>query len=264
MKISIVTVVFNSVQNLEKTILSVINQTYDQIEYIIIDGVSTDGTVDIITKYSNKITHWISEPDNGLYDAMNKGIKLVTGNYVLFLNSNDTLYTIDTIKEVASLITKDLNNNPTVVYGNVVCQLDYGKVLKKPQNLDMIKKKMIFSHQATFILKEVLLKNPFDINYKFIADYHQLQTLYLSNYKFRYLDYPISLVTMEEGLTYSNFIQSINEHFDLLHNIYNKRNLFEKYKLIILLAFTRGLKKHLPSILINNLLRVKNRKKLIQ
>ena len=88
--ISIITVSYNSKNVIEETILSVINQTYEKIEYIIIDGGSTDGTIDIIKKYENQITHWISEPDFGIYDAMNKGIGLANGNWVNFMNCGDT------------------------------------------------------------------------------------------------------------------------------------------------------------------------------
>ena len=83
-KISVVTVSFNCVQNIELTILSVINQTYSDVEYIVIDGGSTDGTVDIIKSYSDRISYWISESDKGIYDAMNKGIAVATGDYVSF------------------------------------------------------------------------------------------------------------------------------------------------------------------------------------
>lgn len=88
-KITIITVVYNGVNLIEKTILSVLNQKYKHIEYIIIDGSSTDGTIDIIKKYNDKISYWISEKDNGIYDAMNKGIEIATGNGLIFLNAGD-------------------------------------------------------------------------------------------------------------------------------------------------------------------------------
>lgn len=90
--ISVVTVSYNAVATIEQTLLSVINQTYPNIEYIIIDGGSTDGTVDIIKKYADEIVYWISEPDKGIYDAMNKGIKKANGEWINFINAGDSYY----------------------------------------------------------------------------------------------------------------------------------------------------------------------------
>ena len=87
--ISIITVVFNDKYGLEETILSVLSQTSENIEYIIIDGGSNDGTVDVIKKYEKSIDKWISEPDNGIYDAMNKGIALASGGFINFMNAGD-------------------------------------------------------------------------------------------------------------------------------------------------------------------------------
>jgi glycosyltransferase involved in cell wall biosynthesis len=94
MKISIITVCYNSAATLEKTILSVARQTHSNIEYLIVDGNSNDGTLDIIQKHEDKITHWISESDKGLYDAMNKGITMATGDIIGILNSDDNFFQI--------------------------------------------------------------------------------------------------------------------------------------------------------------------------
>ena len=87
--ISVITVCYNVASTIEKTMLSVLNQTYKNLEYIIIDGNSTDGTVDIIKKYAERLTFWISEPDKGIYDAMNKGIVKATGKFLIFMNAGD-------------------------------------------------------------------------------------------------------------------------------------------------------------------------------
>ena len=99
-RLSVITVVFNNVKDIERTMLSVLNQTYTNIEYIIIDGGSNDGTLELIDKYKDRITKIISEKDNGIYDAMNKGLTLATGEYVLFMNSGDEIYARDTVEKV--------------------------------------------------------------------------------------------------------------------------------------------------------------------
>ena len=99
--ISIITVVYNDIENIEETILSVLSQTYDNIEFIVIDGASNDGTVDVIKKYDKKIDYWISEKDGGIFDAMNKGIKLSKGDYINFMNSGDFFTSPDLVNEVA-------------------------------------------------------------------------------------------------------------------------------------------------------------------
>src|ERR1700753_3551193 len=103
-KLSVITVVYNDVKGIERTMLSVLNQTYPNIEYILIDGLSTDGTLDIIKKYQDRIK-LISEKDAGIYDAMNKGLAIATGDYVLFMNSGDELYSRETVANVFAAAT---------------------------------------------------------------------------------------------------------------------------------------------------------------
>lgn len=102
MKLSIITINFNDAQGLEKTIQSVINQTYKNFEYIVIDGASTDGSVDVIKKYSDRLTQWVSEPDTGIYNAMNKGTRMASGEYCLYLNSGDFLASNDVLEKAFS------------------------------------------------------------------------------------------------------------------------------------------------------------------
>lgn len=120
--ISVITVSYNAVSTIEQTILSVINQTYSNIEYIIIDGGSTDGTIDIIRRYEDKIAYWVSEPDRGIYDAMNKGASKANGEYIAFLNSDDW-YELDAVSIIAQfadgktdLISGIINNTSVNFY----------------------------------------------------------------------------------------------------------------------------------------------------
>ena len=119
MKLSIITINFNDAQGLEKTIQSVINQTYTDFEYIVVDGASTDDSVDVINKYSDKLTHWVSEPDTGIYNAMNKGTRMASGEYCLYLNSGDFLADNDVLE-------KAFNYNFTEDIVSCIC-LDFDK-----------------------------------------------------------------------------------------------------------------------------------------
>ncbi len=149
MKLSIITINKNNSQGLERTIQSVINQTFRDFEYIIIDGASTDGSVEIIKKYQNKIDYWVSEPDRGIYHAMNKGIKVAKGEYLLFLNSGDWL-TDDTILE--KVFSIDFNED--IVYGNIMVD---EKFIKKYPNKITLKYFLEDSlpHPATLIKKKL-------------------------------------------------------------------------------------------------------------
>ena len=170
-KISIITVVYNSVQLIERTIKSIIHQSYSNLEYIIIDGGSYDGTVDVIKKYERNIQKWISEPDKGIYDAMNKGIHLANGDYILFINSGDELYNNEVLSKIF------INNlNADVIYGDTSITDIHGNLIGKrrlrpPKRLSYksFKKGMLVSHQS-FIVKKTIAPN-YNLDYKYSADY---------------------------------------------------------------------------------------------
>ena len=115
-KFTIITITYNAAQWLERTILSILSQSYGNIEYVIIDGASTDGTVDIIRQYAPGVSFWLSEPDKGLYDAMNKGLQHATGDYVWFINAGDTFYAANTLQQVAILL-EGKKRWPDILYG---------------------------------------------------------------------------------------------------------------------------------------------------
>lgn len=181
-KVSIITPSFNSAKTIEKTILSVLNQTYDNLEYIIIDGGSTDGTVDIIKKYQDRLKYWISEPDKGISDAFNKGLSTTSGNYVNFQGADD--YLLD--NKVIELIMKDINSEEDLlVCGRIERVSDsLGKniVFKTSKNFKgkwTLLFRMSLPHQALFTNQKFFTKyGNFDVNNKFCMDYELLLRAY--------------------------------------------------------------------------------------
>lgn len=166
-KLSIITINKNNATGLEKTIQSVINQTYfNQIEYIIIDGLSTDSSSNIIYKYKDYFSYWISEEDSGIYDAMNKGTQVATGEYLLFLNSGDTLYHDKIIQEVYPQL-----NIYDIVYGGV--EYEGEKIIRIAEaKLDFLyfsTRRSIF-HQGAFISRKLLIELPYDTSYRLMGD----------------------------------------------------------------------------------------------
>jgi glycosyltransferase involved in cell wall biosynthesis len=170
--ISIITVVFNGKETLEKTITSVSAQTYRNIEYIVVDGNSNDGTVEIIKNNSGTISRWISEPDNGLYDAMNKGLKMAKGDYIWFVNAGDQIYNAQTLEKIFG---KAPDLHADIYYGEVTIIDSNGNEIgmrrqKLPEKLTWksLKMGMVVSHQA-FIVKRSLA--PFyNLQYKYSSD----------------------------------------------------------------------------------------------
>ena len=171
---SIITITYNAERWLERTILSVLSQSYPNIEYILIDGASKDKTVEIIKQYESGIASWISEPDKGLYDAMNKGISLATGDYLCFLNAGDSFHEDDTLQQMVHSISG--NELPDVLYGETAIVDKNGHFLRMrrlsaPNVLTWksFKQGMLVCHQA-FFAKHTLIE-PYDLNYRFSADF---------------------------------------------------------------------------------------------
>lgn len=172
---SIITVTYNAARCLERTILSVLSQSYPHIEYLIIDGGSTDGTADIIKQYRDGIACLISERDNGLYDAMNKGLGKATGDYVWFLNAGDTLHTANTLQEIA-LSLKSRASLPDIIYGDTQITDAEGNALglrrlRPPVRLTWksFRMGMLVCHQSFIAKREIAPL--YDEEYKLVADY---------------------------------------------------------------------------------------------
>ncbi len=192
MKISVVTVCYNSVGTIEETMLSVLNQTYPDVEYIIIDGGSTDGTVDIIKKYADRLAYWISETDNGIYDAMNKGIAVASGDYIYFIGSDDTLLDNNVFSSVYQFYE---NTCSDVIYGDVILQPSgqlYSGIFSKWK---LIRKNIC--HQAIFYPLSLLRRYPYGLKYRAYSDYYENLLLWSKNVKFKYI--PVTIANFSVG-----------------------------------------------------------------
>lgn len=182
--ITVITVVYNDEQFLEDTILSVINQTYENVEYIIIDGSSNDGTLDTIRKYEHAIDYWVSEKDDGIYDAMNKGIEAATGEWIIFLNSGDTLINE---KVFSSIFDGDVKLDEfEIIFGKSLTQYENYKCIRysnfSSEKSDFYLKKMP-NHQAILVRKSVYKNYKYNLSYKYLADTEYLRRVFKkSNY----------------------------------------------------------------------------------
>ncbi|WP_391120354.1 glycosyltransferase [Psychrobacillus sp. L3] len=178
-KITIITACYNSEKTIEQTIQSVITQKYDNIEYIIVDGASTDHTMRIVEKYSDQIDIIISEQDKGIYDAFNKGANAATGEYIQYLNSDDYLLNDDVISKMSNEIIK--YNYPVALYGGILVideTTGYIRTSNADISFDMFKKGKMLPHPATFMKSEIIKQIQFDTNYKIAADYDLVAKVY--------------------------------------------------------------------------------------
>lgn len=217
-KFSVITVTYNAAAVLEDTIQSVITQTYHHVEYIIVDGGSTDGTLDIVAQYRDRIATVVSEPDKGLYDAMNKGMRLATGDYLCFLNAGDSFHEDDTLQSIAHSLTGSAL--PDVIYGQTELVDSEGhfvrmRRLNAPEHLNWksFRQGMLVCHQAFFAKRA--LAEPYDLRYRFSADFdwcirvmkraHTLHNTHLT-----LIDY------LEEGMTTRNRRASLRERFRIM------------------------------------------------
>ena len=197
MKLSIITVNYNDAIGLERTIKSVISQSYHNFEFIIIDGGSTDNSVDVIKRYDKYIDFWVSEPDGGIYPAMNKGLKVAKGEYINFMNGGDCYHTSDVLEKVflldtdADIITGAHFGSPHPNVGkNGVSMLDLYRGA--------------IDHQASFIKREVALRHPYDEQYRIVSDWKFfVESLIFDNCSFFYTDIIIVDVDMN-GISNTN------------------------------------------------------------
>ncbi|CAM3516936.1 glycosyltransferase family 2 protein [Pontibacter korlensis] len=182
--VSIITIVYNGEKYLEQTIRSVLGQSYKNIQYIIIDGGSTDGSIEIIRKYESQIAIWISEPDRGISDAFNKGIALATGDLIGILNADDW-YEPEAVSKMVAHFKPD-----SVLHGNTQYWNENGsRAHQAKPNLDILPLEMSLNHPTVFVSKNLYKRyGVFDLNYKLAMDYQLLLRFYAAGVKFIHID----------------------------------------------------------------------------
>lgn len=230
--ISIITVSYNVVNTIEQTILSVINQGFDNYEYIIIDGGSKDGTLEIIKKHEDKVTLWISEPDKGIYDAMNKGVLLAKGEWINFMNAGDLF-----ANNISKLLNEALiDANHDVIYGDVLIKKNEVLSLDKAREIQQLNYSLNFCHQSSFVRRELLIKYPFSLNYKISSDYNLFLNLFIKGYNFHYIKSAISIFEYG-GISSGASKKYIKERFLIISNSHKglKNKVWFNYKFVKML-----------------------------
>lgn len=235
--VTVVTVVFNSADVLEETIHSVADQSYGNIEYIIVDGASTDGSVDIIRKHESSVDLWVSEPDDGIYDAMNKGVAHAKGEWVVFMNAGDRFFSDATL---ASLVGQ-IAGCPDVVYGDV-------QILKNGRPAQVIPSRKVAvplrampaCHQSMMIRTELLRRYPYDPKISIAADFDNLCRIVAGGGIIQRIPHVVSLVSAG-GISDTNRdkvyrqYQSISSHYFgsgmATSMFYMRQRLWERIKL---------------------------------
>lgn len=213
-KVFVITVCRNAGELLEPTMLSVLNQTYDNLQYIVVDGGSTDGSTKIIRKYESRLAAWVSEPDKGIYDAMNKGVRMARqltaegeSAWVNFMNAGDR-FSDD--KVVNDVFTHPVADRTKVIVGHFnQCYVDQ-KVMKKADSIDWLPVWMPFCHQATFVRLDSCW---FDTKYQIAADYNLFYNMYFDEGCDAFLikDRVVADFRMEDSTTYSNLRRTKRE-----------------------------------------------------
>lgn len=216
MKLSIITVNFNDSTGLERTIKSVINQTFQDYEFIIIDGGSSDNSLDVIKRYAEHIHYWISEPDGGIYQGMNKGLRQAKGEYVNFMNSGDSYHSPDVLSSIFSIETNvDIitgahagSPHPNVGKGGVTMYDLYTGAI---------------DHQASFIKREVAQRHPYDEKYRIVSDWKFfIEALICDNCSFLYTDTIVVDVDMN-GISNTNHNLNNKERCSVLDELLPQR-----------------------------------------
>lgn len=223
MRLSIITVTYNNSIGLERTIKSIINQTCRDFEYIIVDGDSTDNSVNIIKEYESHISQWVSEPDSGIYNAMNKAVKMAIGDYCLFLNAGDELYSCTTIEELYKI---DFHED--FVEGREY-DADIKRLRSRPQEPTLAFYLFCGNnrHQSSLIKRSMLLQYPYDEKLRIVSDLKfNIESIIIRNCSYKYINV---IIANYEGGGISRTVNYKDERIAIFEDLFPKRVL-EDYK----------------------------------
>ncbi|QEP43571.1 glycosyltransferase [Ectothiorhodospiraceae bacterium BW-2] len=232
---SIVTVCLNSERTIRNTVKSVLCQEFFDFEYVVLDGGSSDATLNIISSYEQEFKdkgirfYYCSGKDNGVYDAMNKSLDYCCGEWLLYLNADDSFYSCDILCKVYDYIKNDYHNDVDVYYGDVLA-FDVNNVsqYQKAKNITNILKSMPFCHQSVFVKTKLQKKYLFDLDFAIGADYNFFLNLYLDGAKFNYMQLVISCFSLNGLSMQSKFVL-----YDEFLRVKHKNNVVDQYSLLV-------------------------------
>lgn len=256
--VTVVTVVFNDAQNLEATLKSVICQTYSNIEYIVIDGGSNDGTLEIIRKYEESIDYWVSERDEGIYDAMNKGVDLASGSWINYMNAGDQFFDEMVIESI--FINEIRHDEADVIYGDVLVvypEYNYMSKVRKAGRLSDLWKGMQFSHQSVLIAADYIRQNKFNLTYRLAADFNLIYSAYRQGRSFFYTGQTLAS-TSSGGASDIQRVQVYRERMRIVFRMNGQALALLYYSIRMVDACARwALKRVLPSWIIKEIVQKK-------
>lgn len=195
-KVTVILVTYNCKETVKVTLDSIVGQSTKQKELVVVDGASTDGTLDIINNYKDSIDVFVSEPDRGIYDAMNKAIKLSSGDWICFMNAGDTFNNENVIEEVIAIPNIE---NYDVIYGDTKIIDKVCEYIRTPHSLDTFNMRLPFCHQSSFVKSELMKEKLYDLQYKVCADFHFFYTLFKEQRKFLYVPIVVSVYNQADG-----------------------------------------------------------------
>lgn len=243
-KVSVVTVCYNAANTLDRTIQSVLSQTYENLEYIIIDGDSKDESKRIIERYSDRLYYWVSEPDKGIYDAMNKGLVVATGEWIIFMNAGDAFYSNDVVGSIIPTIKKGTD----IVYGRIQKDLGDSYYIQDPLPLSEMKRLMVPFHQSTITSMRYHKQHPFDISYRSSGDYNFFyNAYYVDNCVFQYVPVIVSVFDDTEGMSKDNYKVARKEDLRIWGKDRNILSVIKMYIWFLYRDFKRFIKTNVPA-----------------